>query len=76
MAAVGVAMVFLPAGDNTPKGFPATDLWEFRLASIGIQAVLWATFGLLFGYLAERLLEPRTTAAATGRVPEFSAQPN
>ncbi|WP_371552029.1 CbtA family protein [Streptomyces sp. NBC_00554] len=76
MAAVGVAMVFLPAGENTPKGFPATDLWEFRLASIGIQAVLWATFGLLFGYLAERLLEPRTTAAATGRVPEFSAQPN
>ncbi|WP_020120134.1 CbtA family protein [Streptomyces canus] len=57
-AAVAVAMVVLPAGDNAPKGFPATDLWEFRLASLGVQAVLWAAFGLLFGYLAERVLEP------------------
>lgn len=57
-AAVTVAVVFLPSGDNIPKGFPASDLWEFRLASIGIQAVLWAGFGLLFGYLAERVLAP------------------
>jgi|1186.fasta_scaffold101999_2 hypothetical protein len=41
----------------TPKGFPATALWEFRLASLGVQAVLWAGFGLLFGHLAERVLE-------------------
>ncbi|KUL43559.1 CbtA family protein [Streptomyces regalis] len=59
-AAVTVAMVFLPSGDNTPSGFPANDLWEFRLAAIGMQVVLWAGFGLLFGYLAERVLEPRT----------------
>lgn len=59
VAAVAVAMVALPAGDNTPKGFPATDLWEFRLASLGVEAVLWAGFGLLFGYLAERVLEPQ-----------------
>ncbi|WP_405961258.1 CbtA family protein [Streptomyces sp. NBC_00024] len=65
VAAVTVAMVFLPAGDNVPKGFPATDLWEFRMASLGIQALLWAAFGLLFGYLAERVLEPRPTASAT-----------
>lgn len=69
-AAVAIAMVVLPNGDNTPKGFPATDLWEFRLASIGIQAVLWAAFGLLFGYLAERVLEPR---AARGRVSTLAA---
>ncbi|MDH6622868.1 hypothetical protein M2271_000655 [Streptomyces sp. LBL] len=60
VAAIAVAMAVLPHGGNTPKGFPATDLWEFRLASIGIQAVLWAAFGLLFGYLAERVLEPQT----------------
>ncbi|MFE5191903.1 CbtA family protein [Streptomyces sp. NPDC056628] len=58
VAVVAVAMAVLPQGDNTPKGFPATDLWEFRVASIGIQAVLWAAFGLLFGFLAERVLEP------------------
>ncbi|KND42773.1 MULTISPECIES: CbtA family protein [Streptomyces] len=59
VAVMAVAMAVLPHGDNTPKGFPATDLWEFRLASIGIQAVLWAGFGLLFGFLAERVLEPQ-----------------
>ncbi|CAM5638404.1 MULTISPECIES: CbtA family protein [Streptomyces] len=56
---VAVVMAVLPEGDNTPKGFPATDLWEFRVASIGLQAVLWAAFGLLFGFLAERVLEPK-----------------
>ncbi|MFI7499804.1 CbtA family protein [Streptomyces sp. NPDC049687] len=70
LAAVGVAMTVLPDGDNVPKGFPAADLWEFRLASIGIQAVLWAAFGLLFGYLAERVLEPRPVR---GRVSTLAA---
>ncbi|MFD8307887.1 CbtA family protein [Streptomyces sp. NPDC059690] len=60
VAVVAVAMVTLPAGDSIPRHFPAADLWEFRLASIGIQAVLWAGFGLFFGFLAERVLEPRT----------------
>ena len=66
-AVLAVAMAILPAGDNVPKGFPAADLWEFRLASIGIQAVLWATLGLLFGFLAERVLEPRAAAAPPNR---------
>ncbi|GCB51277.1 CbtA family protein [Streptomyces sp. NL15-2K] len=70
VAAVAVAMVVLPSGENTPRGFPATDLWEFRLASIGVQAVLWAAFGLLFGYLAERVLEPKP---ARGRVSTLAA---
>ncbi|MEU0720516.1 CbtA family protein [Streptomyces lavendulocolor] len=70
VAAVAVAMVFLPSGENTPKGFPAVDLWEFRMASIGVQAVLWAAFGLLFGYLAERVLEPKP---ARGRVSTLAA---
>ncbi|NUP19257.1 MAG: CbtA family protein [Streptomyces sp.] len=69
VAAVTVATVILPSGDNTPHGFPANDLWEFRLASIGMQAVLWAGFGLLFGYLAERVLEPRQQEQKAGRVP-------
>lgn len=65
VAVIAVAMVVLPNGDNTPKGFPATALWEFRLASIGVQAVLWAAFGLLFGFLSERVLEPQP---ARGRI--------
>lgn len=70
VVSIAVAMAVLPAGDNTPKGFPATDLWEFRLASIGVQAVLWAGFGLLFGFLAERVLEPQP---ARGRVSTLAA---
>ncbi|MEX1651787.1 CbtA family protein [Streptomyces pseudovenezuelae] len=68
VAVMAVVMAVLPHGDNTPKGFPANDLWEFRLASIGIQAMLWAGFGLLFGFLAERVLEP-----ARGRVSALTA---
>ncbi|WP_149183724.1 CbtA family protein [Streptomyces sp. TRM49041] len=62
VAVVAVAMAFLPSVSETPKDFPATVLWEFRLAALGIQAVLWAAFGLLFGHLAERVLEPRAVA--------------
>lgn len=59
VAAVAVACLFLPGnGDAVQAGFPAAVLWEFRLATLGIQAGLWAVFGLAFGLLAERLLAP------------------
>jgi predicted cobalt transporter CbtA len=45
---------FLPAIDEVPQGFPATLLWKFRIASGEIQAVLWSTLGILFGWLTER----------------------
>lgn len=64
VAAVTVAFVFLPAVNEVPADFPATELWQFRLASIGIQALLWTGFGLIFGYLADRLLQPRAARAA------------
>lgn len=60
--AVGLAYAFLPAVDEVPADFPATVLWQFRLAALAIQCTLWAGFGLLFGHLAERLLLPRATA--------------
>ncbi|MQA03894.1 MAG: hypothetical protein GEV07_14620 [Streptosporangiales bacterium] len=69
---IAVVMVFLPTVNETPGDFPATALWQFRLASLGIQALLWASFGVIYGLLAEHVLEPRTarpaqaaTAAAT-----------
>jgi hypothetical protein len=43
----------MPAINEVPKTFPAVTLWQFRLASLGIQTVLWGTLGLLFGYAAE-----------------------
>ncbi|MEU1320098.1 CbtA family protein [Streptomyces tibetensis] len=66
--AVGIAYAFLPAVDEVPADFPATVLWRFRLCALAVQTTLWAGFGLLFGELAERLLNPGPeTAAAPGR---------
>ena len=45
---------FLPKIDEIPAGFPVTLMWRFRIAALEIQAVMWATLGLLFGWLTER----------------------
>jgi predicted cobalt transporter CbtA len=51
---VATASHFLPEIDEVPAGFPVTLMWRFRVAALGIQAVLWGTLGLLFGWLTER----------------------
>jgi hypothetical protein len=56
VAVVAAAELVLPAVHETPAGFPADVLWRFRIASLGINAVLWTAIGLGFGLLAERLL--------------------
>ncbi|MFI9001367.1 CbtA family protein [Streptomyces sp. NPDC053541] len=62
-AAVAIACAVLPAnGDAVKADFPAAVLWDFRLATLGIQAGLWVVFGLAFGLLAERLLAPKPEA--------------
>jgi hypothetical protein len=50
-----VILVFhlLPVIDEVPADFPATVMWHFRVVSLGIQGVMWATIGLLFGWLTE-----------------------
>jgi hypothetical protein len=45
-----------PAGQIVYPGFPADVLWDFRFYSVAAQAILWATLGLVFAPLAERLL--------------------
>jgi hypothetical protein len=42
--------------------FPADLLFDFRLYSVGAQLVLWATIGLVFAPMAERLLGEKTAA--------------
>ncbi|MEU3508860.1 CbtA family protein [Streptomyces longwoodensis] len=66
-AAVGVAFAVLPVVNEVPKDFPAALLWRFRLSALAIQSVLWAGFGLLFGELAERLLNPEPATATSSR---------
>lgn len=63
--AVLLAVVYrlTPKPDAVPEHFPATVLWNFRIASLGVQLVLWATIGLLFGYLTERSVARRRATA-------------
>ena len=61
---IGLAFAFLPVVNEVPAHFPATVLWRFRLSALAIQVTLWGAFGLAFGELAERLLNPRPAKAA------------
>ncbi|PXX07816.1 CbtA family protein [Mycolicibacterium moriokaense] len=69
IVAIAVVMLILPTIDETPgplrdnagtiiyEGFPADDLYQFRLFSLGTQVVMWATIGLVFAALASRFLD-------------------
>ena len=57
IVAVTVVQFLLPTIDEVPDTFPATVLWNFRIASLGTQLVMWVTIGLLFGALVRRRLE-------------------
>ncbi|WP_030995940.1 CbtA family protein [Streptomyces sp. NRRL F-5630] len=63
---IGLAYAFLPPVNEVGQDFPATLLWQFRVASIGIQLTLWTGFGLLFGELAQRLLAPAERRVKAG----------
>jgi predicted cobalt transporter CbtA len=68
---IAVVMLILPTIDETPgplrdsagtiiyEGFPADDLYQFRLFSLGTQVVMWATIGLVFATLASRFLDEK-----------------
>jgi predicted cobalt transporter CbtA len=53
---VVIAVFFgvLPEINEVPENFPATTLWQFRIASLGTQSLLWGGMGLVFGWLVER----------------------
>ncbi len=62
IAIVAVAQLLLPNINEVPEQFPAVVLWRFRIASLGIELVLWTVIGLLFGIVAERVLASNTFA--------------
>ena len=53
-ATVALVQRLLPVIDEVPARFPATLLWQFRLAAIGTQALFWLVAADLFGRAAER----------------------
>jgi predicted cobalt transporter CbtA len=64
------AQLVMPAINEVPRTFPATVLWQFRIASLGTQLALWSTIGLGFGALAERALRTGTTPERPTPAPE------
>ncbi|WP_018658072.1 CbtA family protein [Actinomadura flavalba] len=60
---VAVAYLLLPTVNEVPAEFPATLLWQFRISSLGTQAVFWAAFGALFGWAADRAARPASAPA-------------
>lgn len=54
---VSVACAVMPTVDEVPTLFSASLLWHFRIASLGIQGVVYTTLALLFGVLAQAVLE-------------------
>jgi predicted cobalt transporter CbtA len=52
-----LAGLLLPSVNEVPEQFPAVVLWQFRIASIGAQLIMWATLGVLFGVLTQRALD-------------------
>jgi hypothetical protein len=69
VVAIAIVMLVLPTIDETPGplrddagnivfgGFPADDLYQFRLYSLGVQVVMWATIGLVFAALISKVLD-------------------
>ena len=61
---IGVGLA-LPPIHEVPADFPAVVLWQFRIASLGAQLIMWTSIGLVFGALTEK---SATTAQAKVRV--------
>ncbi|HTV79741.1 MAG TPA: CbtA family protein [Steroidobacteraceae bacterium] len=56
LVVIAACFALLPGINEVPASFPAVTLWNFRIASLGIQAVLWGSMGLMFGYFGARSL--------------------
>lgn len=54
VATMAIAIVALPDVNEVPASFPADLLWDFRVASLGMQLVLWTALGALFGVVRWR----------------------
>jgi hypothetical protein len=53
LVVIGAVFIILPGINEVPATFPAVTLWDFRMASLGIQTILWGTIGAVFGCIGE-----------------------
>jgi hypothetical protein len=69
VVAIGLAEWAMPVTQEVGHDFPAVTLYQFRIASFGIQLATWTTLGLLFGALTERSMRARPPVARPVEVP-------
>ena len=62
LVAMTVVIALMPSYDEVPAGFPASLLYQFRLASFGTGLVLWAVLGVGLAELTSWLLRRRRPA--------------
>jgi predicted cobalt transporter CbtA len=60
LGVVVTAGLALPSASEVPADFPADTLFRFREASVGMQAVLWSTIGLVFAATSQRVMTGQT----------------
>jgi len=53
VVAVVIFALAMPPLNEVPEGFPAVVLWQFRMASLGAQAIMWTVLGIAFGAWVE-----------------------
>jgi Probable cobalt transporter subunit (CbtA) len=63
-ATVIIVAALLPAYDELPANFPASVLYDFRLASFGVQLSLWAVLAVVLAELSVRAARTATAPPA------------
>jgi hypothetical protein len=56
VAFIAIVQALLPTINEVPENFSAMNLYQFRLATLGIQFIIWTVIALAFGFMAERVL--------------------
>ncbi|MCQ8241303.1 CbtA family protein [Rhizosaccharibacter radicis] len=67
LVVASLSQAVLPAVQEVPANFPAVLLWQFRVASLGMQAVMWSVLGFGFGAAAETVIGTAQPAMRGGR---------
>jgi len=56
VAFLAIVQALMPSINEVPENFSAMTLYSFRIATIGLQVIIWTVLSLAFGLLAEKLL--------------------
>jgi hypothetical protein len=71
---IAAVMAGLPAIDEVPGTFPAALLWNFRVAALGMQFIMWTTLALLFGHWAAQVQRAASMASMESGQPRRACE--